>query len=126
MTNVLGLRGVALITVLVGAVGSLGFMLYTGRRQSSLLLIGLFTVWVLSPFAALVYIHLIAKRWPELTQARLYGMMLFLTLGSLSIYGYVALGPPRPQPAFFFLVVPLASWLLITIAVLVSRKLSRS
>ena len=126
MTNVLGLRGVALVAVLVGAVGSLGFMLYVGRRQSSLVLIGLFTVWVLSPFAALAYAHMLAKRWPDLAQARLYGMMLFLTLVSLSIYGYVALGPPRPQPAFFFLVVPLASWLLIAMAAIISRKLSRS
>ena len=122
--NFLGfLRGVALLTVLLSAVGSLRLMLHAGRRQSSLLLIGLFTVWVLSPFAALVYAHMVAKRWQAAAQASIYCLMLILTLGSLACYGYVVLGPPRPQPAFVFLVVPLASWLLIFIVALTTRKL---
>ncbi len=117
------LRGVALLTVLLGAVGSLRFMLYVGSRQSSLILIGLFTVWVLSPFAALVYAHRMAKRWPAGAQAASYSLMLILTLGAFSIYGYVVFGPPRPQPAFVFLAVPLASWVLIFIVGLTSGKL---
>jgi hypothetical protein len=123
------LRGAALIAVLAGAVGSFGFMLHAGRRQRSLILIGLFTVWELSPFAALVCAHAVSQHWPVLTRATLYSVMVVLTLGSLAIYGYVALGPPRPKPAFVFLVVPLASWLLIAIvlpiAALISGRLSR-
>jgi hypothetical protein len=41
----------------------------------------------------------------------------------LAIYGNVALGRPRAQPAFSFLVVPLASWGLIATVALI-RKLS--
>lgn len=123
------LRGAALIATLAGAVGSFGLMLHAGRRQSSLLLIGLFTAWELSPFVALVGAHVVSKHWPVLTRATLYGLMLVLTLGSLAIYGYVALGPPRPQPAFVFLVVPLGSWLIIAIALaiaaLIPGRLSR-
>ena len=123
------LRGAALIAVLAGAAGSFGLMLHVGRRQSSLILIALFTVWELSPFVALACAHVLSKHWPVLTRAALYSVMLVLALGSVAIYGVVALGPPRPQPAFVFLVVPLASWLLIAIALaiaaLISGRLSR-
>jgi len=123
------LRGAALIVALAGAVASFGLMLHVGRGQRSLILIGLFTVWELSPFVALVCAHVVSKHWAGFTRSTLYGVMLVLTLGSLAIYGNVALEPPRPQPAFVFLVVPLASWLLIAIvlpiAALISGRLSR-
>ena len=122
------LRATALIAVIAGAVGSFGLMLHAGRHQRSLILIGLFTVWDLSPFVALVCAHVVSKHWSVLTRATLYGVMLVLTLGSLAIYGNVALGPPRPKPAFVFLVVPPASWLLIAIvpiAALISGRRSR-
>ena len=123
------LRGAALIVVLAGAVGSFGLMLHVGRRQRSVILIGLFTVWELSPFVALICAHVVSKRWSVFARSTLYGVMLVLTLGSLATYANVALGPPRPQPAFVFLVVPLVSWLLIAIvlpiAALISGRLSR-
>jgi hypothetical protein len=123
------LRVASLIAVLAGAVGSIGLMLHTGSRQRSLILIGLFTAWVLSPFVALVCAHVVSKQWPAVTRAMLYSMMLILTLGSLVSYGDVALGPPRPKPASVFLVVPLTSWLLIAIVIsagaLLSRRLSQ-
>ena len=118
------LRSAALIAVLAGAVGSYGFMLHVGRHQSSVILIGLFTIWELSPFVALVYAHVVSKRWSALTRTTLYVMMLVLTLGSLAIYGTVALGPPRPQPAFVFIAVPLASWLLIAIVLSIAAFLA--
>ena len=123
------LRGAALSAVLAGAVGCFGLMLYAGRRQKSLILIGLFTVWDLSPFVGLVCAHVISKHWAVLTRATLYSVMLVLTLGSLAIYGDVVLGPPRAKTAFVFVVVPPASWLLIAIVVpiaaLISGKLLR-
>ena len=123
------LRAAALIAVLVGAVGSVGLMLYVGRRNDSRILLVLFVLWVLSPFMVLVLANVVSKRWSVLTRATLYSAMLVLTLGSLAIYGDVALGPPRPKPAFVFLVVPLASWLLIAIvlpiAAILSGRLSR-
>jgi hypothetical protein len=129
-TGLLGLmRAAALIAVIAGSVGSFGLMFQAGRRQRSIVLIGLFTIWDLSPFVALVCAHVVSKHWSVLTRATLYSVMLVLTLVSLAIYGDVALGPPRPKPAFVFLVVPLASWLLIAIvlpiAALISGRRSR-
>jgi len=123
------LRAAALIAVLAGAAGSLGLMLYAGRHNDSRLLLVLFALWVLSPFMALVLAHVVSKRWSALTRATLYSVMLVLTLGSLAIYGDVALGPPRAKTAFVFVVVPPASWLLmaivVPIAALISGRLSR-
>ena len=117
------LRAAALIAVLVGAMGSVGLTLCAGRHNHSLILMALFAVWVLSPFMALVWANVVSKRWSALTRATLYSVMLVLTLGSLAIYGDVALGPPRAKIASFFLVVPAASWLLIAIVVLICRSL---
>jgi hypothetical protein len=122
------LRGAALIAVLAGAVGSIGFLLREGRRTPRFLLL-LFVLWVLSPFMALVWANMVSKPWSVVTRATLYTVMLVLTMGSLAIYGAVVLGLSRAKPAAVFLVVPLASWLLtaitVPIAALTSRRLSR-
>src|ERR1019366_3092384 len=96
------LRVVSLIVLVAGAAGSLDMVFRVGHRNPSHLLMGLFVVWVSSPFVALVVANLYSKRWsiPSLVVA----------LGSLAVYMDVALGPPRSQPAFVFLVVPLVSW----------------
>jgi hypothetical protein len=122
------LHAVALTAVVAGAAGSVGLMIWVGHRNPSRLLLALFVIWDLSPFVGLALIDMASKRWSVITRTTLYGVMLILTLGSLALYGDVVLRP-RPQPAFMFLVVPLGSWLLITIVVpiaaLISRRLSR-
>jgi hypothetical protein len=122
------LRAVALIAVVAGAGGSVGLMLWVGHRNPSRVLLILFTIWVLSPFVALILAQMVSKRWSVLTRATLYSVMLVVTLGSLAIYGDVLLRPPK-KAAFPFLVVPFASWLLMTIVVpiaaLISRRRSR-
>jgi multisubunit Na+/H+ antiporter MnhG subunit len=122
------LHEVALTSVVAGALGSVGLMLWVGHRNPSRLLLGLFVIWVLSPFMALLLANMVSKRWSVITRATLYGVMLILTLSSLAFYGDVV-WRPRPQPAFMFLVVPFGSWLLMTvvvsIAALISGKLSR-
>ena len=75
------LRAAALIAVLAGAVGSVGLTLHAGRHNNSRILLLLFTLWVLSPFVALVWADVVSKRWPVLTRATLYSVMLVLTLG---------------------------------------------
>jgi hypothetical protein len=76
----------------------------------------LFALWVLSPFVALVLASVVSKRWSMVTRATLHTLMLILAICSLAIYGVVALGPPRAQTAFVFVVVPPASWLLMAIS----------
>ncbi len=122
------LRAAALIAVLAGAVGSFGLMLRAGQRTPRFLL-ALFAIWVLSPFVALVWAYVVSKRWSVLTRAALYSVMLLAALGSLAVYGADALWPRKAQPAFVFVVVSPASWLLIAIVVplaaLISGRLSR-
>ena len=117
------LRAVGLIAVAAGAVGSIGFMLRAGHPP--LFLRVLFAIWVLSPFVALLFAHVVSKRWPVITRTTLYSLMVIVTVGSLAFYGNVVFGPPRPKPAFAFLVVPLGSWLVMTIAVSIAAFISR-
>ena len=86
------LRAAALIAVLAGAVGSFGLMLHAGRRNDSRILLVLFTIWVLSPFVALVLADVVSKRWSVLTRATLHRAMLVLTIGSLAILRRVPQG----------------------------------
>jgi hypothetical protein len=123
------LRAVALIAVVAGAAGSVGLMLRAGQRTPRLLLV-LFTIWVLSPFVALLWANMVSKRWSVVTRATLYCVTLVVTLGSLAIYGeLVVLRPPGSANAFLFVVVPPASWMFMTIVVpmvaLISGRLSR-
>jgi hypothetical protein len=122
------LRVVARIAVMVGAVGAVGLMLWVGRRNPSRILLGLFVIWDLSPFMALLLADMVSKRWSVITRAALHLVMLVIALSSLVLYGDVV-WRPRPQPAFLFIVVPLGSWLLlmiaVTIAAFISGRLSR-
>ena len=118
-------RSAALIGVVAGAVGSLAFMLRVGQRNKSVLLMMMFAVWVLAPFVALAWAHARSTGWAALTRSTLYVVMLIVTLVSPIIYGTVALGPPRPKPASFFLVVPAASWLLLVVAVSIAAWTAR-
>lgn len=118
-------RSVALCAVVAGAVGSVGLMLRAGRRNDSLLLMVLFTIWVLSPFIALAWANAGSQRWSVLTRTTLYCVTLVLTLGSLAIYSELIKRPKGTPNAFVFIVVPPASWLLMTIALAIAALISR-
>ncbi len=117
------LRTIALTALLAGAMGSLGLMLHAGRHTPVLLLV-LFVGWVVSPFMGLLVANVVSKRWSVLTRVTLYSLMLVIALGSLVGYT-VGLRPPGTRPAFVFLVVPLASWLLMAIVIPIATLLSR-
>ena len=117
------LRTMALTTLLAGAMGSLGLMLFAGRHTPVLLLV-LFVGWVVSPFMGLVVANVVSKRWSALTRVTLYSLMLVIALGSLVGYT-VEWRPPGTRPAFVFLVVPLVSWLLMAIVIPIATLLSR-
>src|SRR6267378_2316543 len=117
------LRAVALIAVVVGAVGSVGLILWVGRGNPSRVLLGLFVIWDLSPFIGLLLAEMVSKRCSFITRATLNIVMLIVALSSLALYGDVVLRP-RPQPAFMFLVVPLGSWLFMTIVVPIAALIS--
>jgi hypothetical protein len=118
------LRVLALMAGVAGAVGSVGLLLRAGRSTPRLLLV-LFVIWVLSPFAALAWANMVSKRWAVLTRATLYCVTLALTLGSLAIYGDVVSPPAGSPRAFVFVVVPPGSWLLMAIVVPIAALISR-
>src|SRR4051812_45797364 len=100
------LQSSARLAAIVGALGSASFSLYAGRRNSSWLLLGLFVIWVISPFAALLWASIVSFRWSTFAVRLIYGLMLILAAVSLAVFGSVALGPPRSRTAFLFLVLP--------------------
>jgi hypothetical protein len=115
---------IAVLTVLAGAGSSIGFTIYTGRHNPSVILILLFTGWVVSPFIALLLINTVSRRSELFNRLILYSLMMFLTLGSITIYSGLW-SPPGAKTAFVFLVVPLLSWSLMG-AILLAAKLSPS
>ena len=100
-------------------------MLFVGHRNQSVILMLIFAGWVLAPFGALAW----ADRSPNFQTASLRTtlqvLMLLLALVSLTAYARVAFGPPMPQPASVFLLVPAGSWLLIGFTVFLSRRVAR-
>lgn len=122
------LRIVALIGLVVGAVGSIVLMLNSGRNAPLLLKV-LFTIWVLSPFAALAGANWISRCWSVLLRATLYCLTIVITLISLAVYAKIIRPPAGSPNAFVFVAVPPGTWLVIgivlTIAALLSRILSR-
>src|SRR5207248_5193 len=83
--------------------------------NNSRLLILAFAIWVMSPFVGFLMADARAARWSSPARTTLHGTMLLVTAATLAIYGVVALGPPRPKPASFFLVVPPASVALLAV-----------
>ena len=117
------LRTTALIVALVGAVGSLYFMFSAGREQKSIILLGLFTAWVLSPFVGLLISNKISNRWTALARALVYWLKIVLAIGSLVAYSG-AFNTPETKNAFIFLIFPMISWLFIVTIFLIARKIS--
>jgi phosphate/sulfate permease len=111
------LRSAALIALLAGAVGSVGLLLRAGQASDQRMLLVLIAIWVLSPLVALAVADVFSKRWSATTRTVLYCVMLVVTLGSLAMYVDDAVRPRRAQAAFVFVVVPLASWLLMVVVI---------
>ena len=122
--NTTFLRTVALILLIVGAVGSLYFMFNASRNQKSILLIALFSGWILSPFVGLFLADKFSKRWTVNIRSSFYWLMIILTI--VSLVGYSgAINTPKTKNAFVFLIIPLISWLLMIFSILTARRLSR-
>jgi hypothetical protein len=118
----MSLRTAARVSVVAGAVASIGLMLRAGHPPAFLRI--LFAIWVLAPFAALLVADAVSARWSLMTRTTLHGVMLLLTVTSLAIYGYVVVRPPRSTPAFVWVVVPVASCLLMAIVMPIAAFMS--
>jgi len=122
--NLKFMRIVALIVLLMGVIGSFSLVLYNGRNNKSILLISLFVLWVLSPFVAFLIADKVSIRWTDTIRKTLYIIILALTLVSLLSYSGLLI-PAGTKTAFVFLVVPLISWVVIAIFLLIARSKSK-
>jgi hypothetical protein len=119
------LRGAALIALPVGAVGTV-LLFFRASERTPPLLIVLFIVWLLSPFAVLAWAHVRSPRWSAATRAALSSVTLAITLASLAIYaGVIVVTPPGSPKAAPFVVVAPASWLLIAVVVPLAGFIAR-
>jgi hypothetical protein len=114
------LRLTALTILLVGAMTSLYFMFNATSSQKSILLLGLFTAWVLSPFMGFIAAERLSKLWTGKVHSWLYPTMIMVTAVSVTFYTGVLTGS-YARPAVSFLVIPFISWLMI-IAILLKLK----
>src|SRR5947209_13979929 len=108
------LRIVSRILGFIGALGSLYFMFNAGRHQKSILLIILFTGWVLSPFIGLFVASKISNHRKMPPQAIIYWLIIILAISSLIAYSG-ALILPGTKTAFIFLIWPFIWWILIVL-----------
>jgi hypothetical protein len=118
------MRTTALVALIAGAAGSIALLLHAKQHPPPLLVV-LFIIWVLAPFAVLGIAQLVSKRWAPGTQATLYMVTFFVAIASLLIYGDDALYHRTAHPAFVYVAVPPASWLLGAIAVSIAALKAR-
>jgi ACR3 family arsenite efflux pump ArsB len=117
---------VARIAVAIGAVGSLALMFRSIHRNPSRLLILIFVLWVLAPFAALAFADMMSARWPRRVRATLYIVMLLVALASSAVYVADAIWPRKAQAAYVYVAFPpvslLFSAIVLSAAGLISRR----
>lgn len=106
-----------IIVLMIGAIVSLSFMFFAGKNNNSIVLMGLFTVWVLSPFAVLFA----AIRKPFSSPKQLNYLAPIISFGSITFY-MLAYFFPGKTPAFIFLIIPFISWTAIAIVTLLNKR----
>jgi hypothetical protein len=115
------LRIFSIIALLAGSIVSIVLVLKGGQHNPSILLIVLFLVWVLSPFAGLVIASMKKYQRTVQIQTILYWLMIFIA--TISILGYSGiLRFSGTKPAFIFLVIPIISWILIITVILIGSR----
>jgi hypothetical protein len=120
----ISLRAVARIALVVGAVGSVALMLRAGTNTPRFLLV-IFVFWILSPFVALAWANTVAPRWTALTRMTLYVVTIALAPASLAIYSGLIPRPAGSANAVLFTAGPVASWVVMTVAVGIAALVAR-
>jgi hypothetical protein len=123
--SLFALRRISLVVTCVGGVGSL-FLFNLARQEPPLLIVVLFTIWVISPFLALVLCNLRSTRWSSPARLTLYIVSLIVSAVSLIVYTRDVMWPPATTPAFVWVLIPPLTGglavLSVTTAALVSHR----
>ena len=118
------MRKIAFAILLIGAVGSLCLVLNAGRNAPVLLII-LFTGWILTPYVALVFLNFFSKLQTIIAPSMLHWLMLLISVGSLLCYS-LTFSQHNGKPATgIFLIVPFISWILIVTTIVISAYKKR-
>jgi hypothetical protein len=122
------LRTLALVAAGAGGLVSVALLLQMSTRNSAFpVVVVLFSIWVLSPFIALLFAILRSKRWPDMVRSTLYGITIVVAIASVLIYTrLIDLKPATSANTFLFVAVPPASWVAIVMTLLVATLAARS
>jgi hypothetical protein len=112
------MRSVTGVLVLLCALGSVAFTLYAGQHNRSIVLVVMFALWVGLPFVGIVGV---LRRGDRGSRRTTRTTALILSFASLAIYAMFALHPLGHRAAAPFLVVPLASWIVLGVLHLRAR-----
>jgi hypothetical protein len=105
------------IALVLGAIGSLAFLINAGRTTPKPLLL-LMGLWVLSPFVALFAGNALSKRWSAGVQVALRRTIVVVAVGSIVLYALDTVRHIAGKPAAMYVLVPPVSWLLVAIVAL--------
>jgi hypothetical protein len=117
-------RVTAIVIWAIGAGVSVNLTLFAGHNNKSALLVGLFVIWVLSPYAAMLAAYVFFRRRPPMVRVTVYGLMLVISIISILAYSNT-FNPFAGKPAAVFLIVPLILWVVILVALPVALSRSR-
>jgi len=112
------------LAVGVGAGASVGLMWATGRRNPSVLLLAMFAVWVLVPYAVMLVVDRRSDSQAASVQLPLTLAAILLAATSIGIYGFVFVSSPA-KAAAPFLILPIAQLLIVAATTFVGRRKSR-
>jgi hypothetical protein len=115
---------VGLVT-LASAACALVSMAIVGQRQRSVLLIALFTMWVLLPYAAFALANARARAWRPAARRTVQYATIVVALAAMGRYLAVVLWPLKVRPASTFLIVPFVSCLVFATIVAFASRTSR-
>ena len=110
------LRSASLLATGAGGVGAIALTLSALNRSLIVLVLG-FALWVGAPFAILAWAIIKSKSWPSPTQMVLYLLAILNTAGTIAIFGHFVAHPRPAQPAAPFVLIPVASVVLIALFV---------
>lgn len=109
-----GLRTIALVAVVIGAVASIGLLRHASQRPPPFLAV-LFVIWVAAPFALLAVANSLSQRWPVAVRKTLYFTTLVITVASIAIYFDDNVSHRTTHPGAVWVAVPPASVLLTVV-----------
>jgi hypothetical protein len=100
------MKRAAITAMIVSAIGSLALMLRMARNQQSIVLVVVFILWDSAPFVLLGLAQWFAATWDRRKQVALHAVSIAVSIGSFAAYLLDTLGPPHPQAAFIYVIVP--------------------